>query len=116
MQTICIQTDDGMMAALNKLAKYRSVAPEVIAQEALRQYVNQDAADMLLQLPQLSISADDVKLLLAVGLFKEDKVSLGKASEIAGYSEKTFAEILIRKGVYPIRYEANHLTEDFLNA
>jgi predicted HTH domain antitoxin len=116
METICIQTDYDMMAALNKLAKHRSVAPEVIAQEALRQYVNQDSADIFLQLSQLSISADDVKLLLAIGLFKEDKVSLGKAAEIAGYSEKTFAEILIRKGIYPIRYEANHLTEDFQNA
>jgi len=116
MQTICIQTDEDMMAALNKLAKYRSVTPEVIAQEALRQYVNHDEADLLLQLPQLSISADDVKLLLAVALFREDKISLGKAAEIAGFSEKTFADILIRKGIYPIRYEADHLKEDFLNA
>jgi predicted HTH domain antitoxin len=59
---------------------------------------------ILVNLPEMNIKEDEVKLLLAIKLLEEDLVSLGKAAEVAGYSEKTFAEILIRKGVPPIKY------------
>ena len=49
------------------------------------------------------LKEDEVKLLLAIKLFEEELVSLGKASEISGYSEKTFAEILLRKGISPLK-------------
>jgi len=35
-------------------------------------------------------------------LFEEKKVSLGKASEIAGYTEKAFSEILFKRGISPV--------------
>lgn len=37
-------------------------------------------------LPGINIKEDEVKLLLAIKLFEDEIVSLGKASEIAGYS------------------------------
>ena len=51
------------------------------------------------ELPEINIKADEVKILLAIKLLEEEIVSLGKAAEIAGYSEKAFVEILIHKGV-----------------
>lgn len=56
-------------------------------------------------LPEINIPEQDLKLLLAVKLLDDGLVSLGKASEIAGYSEKAFAEILLHKGIAPIKYQ-----------
>ena len=67
-------------------------------------------------LPELNISENELKLLLAIKLFEDNLVSLGKASEIAGYSEKAFAEILIRKGIAPVKYSGLDVGKEFLNA
>jgi predicted HTH domain antitoxin len=71
---------------------------------------------ILVNLPEMNIKEDEVKLLLAIKLLEEDLVSLGKAAGIAGYSEKAFAEILIRKGVPPIKYSKLDLDKELLNA
>ena len=71
---------------------------------------------ILVNLPEMNIKEDEVKLLLAIKLLEEDLVSLGNAAEIAGYSEKAFAEILIRKGVPPIKYSKLDLDKELLNA
>ena len=71
---------------------------------------------ILVNLPEMNIKEDEVKLLLAIKLLEEDWVSLGKAAEIAGYSEKAFAEILIRKSVPPIKYSKLDLDKELLNA
>ena len=55
-------------------------------------------------LPEMNIKEEEVRLLLAIKLFEEGVVSLGKASEIAGYSEKAFVELLIHHGIPPIKY------------
>ncbi len=55
-------------------------------------------------LPEMNIKEDEVKLLLAIKLLEDGIVSLGKAAEIAGYSEKAFVEILIHKGISPVKY------------
>lgn len=67
-------------------------------------------------LPEINISEGDLKLLLAIKLLDEGLVSLGKASEIAGYSEKAFVEILMHKGVAPIKYQNLKLDEELSNA
>lgn len=36
---------------------------------------------------------------IAVNMFKEDKVSLGKAAEIAGMSRESFKEVLEERGI-----------------
>ena len=55
-------------------------------------------------LPDMNIKEDEIKLLLAIKLLEEGTVSLGKAAEIAGYSEKAFVEVLVHRGVAPLKY------------
>jgi predicted HTH domain antitoxin len=43
-----------------------------------------------------SLSEDEAKLLLAVKLYEVGKVSLGQASKLAGFSKRTFMEVLGR--------------------
>jgi len=50
-------------------------------------------------LPGLNMKEDELKLLLAVKLLEDGAVSLGKAAEIADYSEKAFWKFLYI-GVY----------------
>ena len=67
-------------------------------------------------LPELNIKEDELKLLLAIKLLEDGAVSLGKAAEIAGYSEKAFVEVLIHKGVSPIKYPSLDLDRVMENA
>ena len=75
-----------------------------------------DSMGISVNLPEMNIKEDEVKLLLAIKLLEEGLVSLGKAAEIAGYSEKAFAEILIHKGVPPIRYSNLNLEKEIQHA
>ncbi len=68
------------------------------------------------KLPEMNIEEDEIKLLLAIKLLEEEKVSLGKAAEIAGYTEKTFAEMLVHRGVSPINYTNLDLDTESRNA
>ena len=52
-----------------------------------------------------------VKLYLAIELYREGKISLGKASEIVGISKEEMMEVLSRKGI-PISYDIDDLKED----
>jgi predicted HTH domain antitoxin len=69
-----------------------------------------------LTMPELNIKEDELKILLASKLLEDGCVSLGKAAEIAGYSEKVFAEILIHKKAFPIKYQDINLSEELSNA
>ena len=71
---------------------------------------------ILLTMPELNIKEDELKILLASKLLEDGCVSLGKAAEIAGYSEKVFAEILIHKKAFPIKYQDINLSEELSNA
>lgn len=68
------------------------------------------------EIPEINIKDDELKFLLSLKLFEEGLVSLGKAAEIAGYSEKTYAEILIRKGIAPLTYTDINPQIEFENA
>lgn len=70
----------------------------------------------VLELPELNISEQDLKMILAESLLKQGVVSLGKAAEIAGYTERTFSELLLKKGISPVNYDDEHLEEDIRNA
>ena len=52
-------------------------------------------------LPEMNIKEDELKLLLAIKLLEDGAVSLGKAAEITGYTEKAFVEVLMHRGVSP---------------
>jgi predicted HTH domain antitoxin len=67
-------------------------------------------------LPEMNIKEDEVKMFLAIKLLEEGIVSLGKAAEIAGYSEKAFAEILSHKGVPPIKYSKLDIEKELQHA
>ena len=71
---------------------------------------------VVLDLPDVNIKKEELKILLAIKLFEEGIVSLGKAAEIVGYSEQTFSKILLKKGISPIKYENLNLKEEFANA
>ncbi|MBW1677413.1 MAG: UPF0175 family protein [Deltaproteobacteria bacterium] len=67
-------------------------------------------------LPELNIREDELKLLLSIKLLEEGIVSLGKAAEIASYSEKAFAEILVHRGVSPLKYSELDIDKEMRNA
>jgi predicted HTH domain antitoxin len=70
----------------------------------------------VLEIPDLNVSSQDLKITLAIALLSQGAVSLGKAAEIAGFSERTFSELLLKKGVSPITFDDEYLTEDIQNA
>jgi predicted HTH domain antitoxin len=71
---------------------------------------------VVLDLPDVNIKKEELKIFLAIKLFEEGIVSLGKAAEIVGYSEQTFSKILLKKGISPIKYDDLNLKEEFANA
>ncbi len=70
---------------------------------------------MEIKIPEISVKEEEIKVLLAIKLFEEGLVSLGRAAEISGYSERTFSEILVRKGIPPIKYENINLEKGLNN-
>ena len=70
----------------------------------------------VIELPYLNISEQEIKIILASSLFQQGLVSLGKAAEISGYSQRAFSELLIKKGISPVQYDDQHLEEDIRNA
>lgn len=66
-------------------------------------------------LPDMNIKEDELKLLLAMKLLEEETVSLGKAAEIAGYTEKAFVEVLILRGVAPSKFTNLDLDKEMRN-
>jgi len=68
------------------------------------------------KLPEINIKEEEIKLLLAIKLLEDGVVSLGKASEIAGYSEKAFVEVLIHRGIPPLKYSKLNLEKELRNA
>jgi predicted HTH domain antitoxin len=55
---------------------------------------------LTLEIPDVAnVSQTEAQILFAMKLFETDKLSLGKAAEVAGLSYRTFHELLIRYGV-----------------
>ncbi|WP_414583529.1 UPF0175 family protein [Scytonema sp. PCC 10023] len=46
-----------------------------------------------------NISIEEAQLLLAVKLFETGKLSLGQAAKLAGYSERTFIDLLVNNKI-----------------
>ncbi len=70
----------------------------------------------VLELPDLNIPEQELKMILAESLFQQGVVSLGKAAEISGYSQRTFSELLLNKGISPLQYDDQYLDSDLSNA
>jgi predicted HTH domain antitoxin len=69
----------------------------------------------IVQLPP-DVTDDDARLLLAVRLFQEGRVSLGIAAQVAGFSLRAFLEVLALKGIPSVAYPASEVAEDLANA
>jgi predicted HTH domain antitoxin len=73
-------------------------------------------------MPQLSvaipssITEDEARLYLAMKLFEIGRLSCGQAAELAGYSKRTFVELLGKHGIPLMDYPAHELQDDQHNA
>ena len=55
---------------------------------------------LTLEVPDVAnVSQTDAQILFAMKLFEANKLSLGKAAEVAGLSYRAFYELLIRYGI-----------------
>jgi predicted HTH domain antitoxin len=64
-----------------------------------------------LELP-VNLSTDEVRLLLALKLYESDKLSLGQAAEMAGFSKRSFLEVLGRNQIPIFRYSPEDLRRE----
>ena len=58
------------------------------------------------------VDPDDARLLLTMKLFEEGRVSIGKAAELAGYTRRTYMELLARRGVAVFNYSPESLDDE----
>jgi predicted HTH domain antitoxin len=72
---------------------------------------------MTLNVPEAAnLSETDAQLLFAIKLFEAEKLSLGKAAEVAGLSYRTFYELLVRYNVPVVSYSVEDIKMDVENA
>ena len=72
---------------------------------------------LTLHLPDsLDMTSKEVTMLLAARLYEQGKLSLGQAAELAGYSKRTFMELLGDYGVSVFNYPAEDIARDAANA
>ena len=67
--------------------------------------------ELKIELPP-NVSLDEARLLLAVKLFETGKLSIGQAAKLAGYSKRTFIELLSKMGVSVINYPVEDLERE----
>lgn len=67
--------------------------------------------ELKIELPS-NISKDEAQLLLAVKLFETGKLSIGQAAKLAGYSKRTFIELLSKMGIPVINYPSEDLERE----
>jgi predicted HTH domain antitoxin len=63
-----------------------------------------------------SITEGEAKLYLAMKLFEIGRLSCEQAAELAGYSKRTFMELLGQHGVAVMDYPACELQDDLSHA
>jgi len=63
------------------------------------------------RLGNIALNERDALVDIAIGLYKRDEVSLGRAAEIAGLSSPTFLAELGRRRI-PINYDVDDLRAD----
>lgn len=59
-----------------------------------------------------SMPVEEARLMLAAKLFELDRVTLGEAAEMAGYSKRTFMEMLGKLGIPVFKHSAAQLESD----
>ncbi len=72
---------------------------------------------LTLEIPDsLELNEKEVKNLLAARLYEKGSLTLGQAAELAGYSKRSFMEILADYNVSIFDYTAVELENDLKNA
>lgn len=66
---------------------------------------------MTIRLP-LNVSEADAELLLSVKLFETNKLSLGQAAELSGYSYRAFLEVLRQNKIPVVNYPPSSLEKE----
>ncbi|MEO6812987.1 MAG: UPF0175 family protein [Ginsengibacter sp.] len=64
----------------------------------------------------LNMDNTEVAMVVASQLYEQRKLSLGQAAELAGFSKRTFAELLGNYNVSIFNYPASDLSRDVANA
>ncbi len=70
---------------------------------------------MTLQIPD-NLDEREAKTMLAAKLYEKGSLSLGQAAELAGYTKRTFMEILSSYDVSVFSYSESELEKDILDA
>jgi predicted HTH domain antitoxin len=60
----------------------------------------------------VSIPVEEARLMLAAKLFELDRVTLGEAAKLAGYSKRTFMEMLGTMGIPVFKHSTAQLETD----
>ncbi|GHB59705.1 UPF0175 family protein [Persicitalea jodogahamensis] len=72
---------------------------------------------LTLQIPDtLDLDNREAAMLLAAKLYEQGKLTLGEAAELAGYSKRTFMELLGRYDVSVFNYDPSEIANDIENA
>lgn len=71
----------------------------------------QTTLEIELDLP-LSLSKEEVLTLLAIKLYETEKLTLGQAAKLAGYSKRAFIEVLGQNKVPVFNYSPEELREE----
>ena len=66
---------------------------------------------LTIELP-FDVDPEEARLLLTMKLFEEGKVSLGKAAEMAGYTKRTYMELLGKRGIPIFNYPPEELEQE----
>ena len=70
-----------------------------------------------LNIPEgVDLDKKEAALLLATKLFEQGRLTLGQAAEVAGYSKRTFMELLGNYSVSLFNYDEQDLENDVRNA
>ena len=64
----------------------------------------------------LDVDNRDIAMLVSTHLYKEGKLSLGQAAEVAGLTKRTFAELLGTYNVSIFNFPASEISNDVANA
>lgn len=70
---------------------------------------------MTVQIPD-NLDESEAKTMLAAKLYEKGSLSLGQAAELAGYTKRTFMEVLGSYDVSVFSYSETELEKDILDA
>jgi predicted HTH domain antitoxin len=72
---------------------------------------------LTLEVPDVAnMTKTDAQILFAIKLFETNKLSLGKAAEVAELSYRTFYELLVRYGIPVVTMTEDDVNWEIMNA